>query len=83
MLTRKYVESLCHQPQTALPTLVRLVNRHEPIPQVLDILLDRFGRLGGIVHLGAERFNLGSVIFQGRANFQFEIVNDHEIGEKG
>lgn len=83
MLTGKNVESLGYQSQSTLPALVRLVDGNETIPQILNILLDRFRRLSRVVHLGPERFNLGSIFFQSRAYFQFKIVNDHKVGEKG
>jgi len=83
MLTWEHVESFRYQTKSTFPAFILLVYRHESTPQILDILLDGFSRLGSIVHFRSEAFNLFSVILQGGTDFSLEIINDHKVGEEG
>ena len=83
MLARKHKELPRQQRQTTHIAPLPGFNNRIPLFEGLDIRLDMRSRRLTIIHLLLQAINLVAVVFEGGADFLFEIVDDDEVGEEG
>ena len=83
MVAREHIKLPRQQQLPALRARLPSPNRHEPVLQVRDVLLDRVRRLRRVVHLLLELVDVRGVALERVRVLLFEVVDDDEVGEEG
>lgn len=65
----------------AYTAALRCWDRSIPFSQLADVKADVFGGAGGFVHFLTERVDLFAVVFEGGADFGFEVVDYDKVRE--